>query len=900
MRANLWTSLGTVGPGLAVRSLICLVLATGCTDPPLTGSGDPGPPPAPPNQQPRPQGPQGSIPPQELQEGAQTTLNMGSYFSDPDSDQLTYSATSQPANVFVVTLSGSGGSMVTIRGVDMGKGTVTVTATDPGGLNAIQSFNVTVTERPVGVCMRTPQVRDAILAAVGVTDCNSLTGSQLAGIDSLDVSESGLSGLKEDDFELLPGLTVLRLGSNRLSQLRPNVFSGLDSLAVLDLSNNSLQELRAGVFSGLSSLIDLEMHNNALSQIREGAFSGLSTLKQLGLDANELSGLRPAVFSDLSNLDSLDLGANRLSSLEDGVFSGLSSLKELKLHTNQLSVLRSAVFSGLSNLESLQLSNNRLSLLEDGVFSGLSSLKELELHTNQLSVLRSAVFSGLSNLESLQLSNNQLRKLHEGVFSGLSSLKELLLDTNKLESLPRGVFAGLSELRSLTLEGNPGTKFGLMLRFERTDATSPSAPGPTARVRVVLAKGAPFAFNVPVHSRGGMVSPSSVPFAKGDTVSSRDFTVRQTSASNPARITAPSLPDAPDAITGVELVAPDELVLFDPNQAPEATGMIRSMTRTVRSRQHVGFIGYFSDPDGDTLRFRPRSSDRGIVEVRWDQSYVIIRMVAAGTATVTLTATDPGGLSASTAFNVTVVDTRGTVLRDDFDNAGIVKTWLYQDASLEVSDSVLRVTPRTPRRDAKAIGFPGRTTSWEIRARMGALGGVRTGLEFTVSDDDEFDFFKLDIDRTPRYLGGERVNYTFSVLRRGADGLYRRTFYSNLSGMSDAINVGAGEFTEITVRVQDGTFEALAGADTLFSLPVAETVFGPSLLEIRQVHFVSRDPAGTNPGLLDWIEVIGVSSGSWTNADRDSRPRLAQPDFLRDLQAVQEVPRAVCQTRKCP
>ena len=490
MRANLWTSLGTVGPGLAVRSLICLVLATGCNPPPerSTGPVDPGPPPAPPNQQPRPQG---SIPPQELQEGAETTLNMGSYFSDPDGDQLTYKATSQPASVVVVTISGSGGSMVTIRGVDMGKGTVTVTATDPGGLNAIQSFNVTVTERPVGVCMRTPQVRDAILAAVGVTDCNSVTGSQLAGIDALDVSGSGLSGLEEDDFELLPGLTVLRLGSNRLSQLRPNVFSGLDSLAVLDLSNNSLQELRAGVFSGLSSLIDLEMHNNALSQIREGAFSGLSTLKQLGLDANELSGLRPAVFSDLSNLDSLDLGANRLSSLEDGVFSGLSSLKKLKLHTNQLSVLRPTVFSGLSNLE------------------------------------------------SLQLSNNHLQELSEGVFAGLSSLKELLLEANQLQSLPQGVFVGLSELRILTLEGNPGTPFGLMLRFERTDATSPSAPGPTARVRVVLAEGAPFAFNVPAVSRGGSVTPSSVPFAKGDTVSSRDFTVRQTSASNPARITAP-------------------------------------------------------------------------------------------------------------------------------------------------------------------------------------------------------------------------------------------------------------------------------------------------------------------------------------------------------------------------
>ena len=374
MRANLWTSLGTVGPGLAVRSLICLVLATGCNPPPEgpTGPVDPGPPPAPPNQQPRPQG---SIPPLELQEGADTSVNVGSYFSDPDGDQLTYTATSQPANLVVMT---TFGSMVTIFGFDVGTGTVTVTARDPGGLNATQSFNVTVTERPVGVCMRTPQVRDAILAALGVTECASVTGPQLAGIDSLDVSESGLSGLKEGDFELLPKLTVLRLGGNQLSELPPAVFSDLSSLESLDLSNNRLQELPAGVFAGLSSLSTLELHNAGLSRLPDGVFSGLSSLKELGLDANQLSELPRTVFSGLSNLESLDLGANRLSSLEDGVFSGLSSLKELELHTNQLSELPRTVFSGLSNLESLQLSNNQLRELPEGVFSGLSSLKELE------------------------------------------------------------------------------------------------------------------------------------------------------------------------------------------------------------------------------------------------------------------------------------------------------------------------------------------------------------------------------------------------------------------------------------------------------------------------------------------------------------------------------------------
>ena len=534
MRPGRRTTLVTNGPRFAARTLICLVLVAGCNkrnpDPagPVSTT-----PPAPANRQPQPQG---SIPPQELQQGAETTLNMGSYFSDPDGDQLTYSATSQPANVVAVTTSGSGGSMVTIRGVDVSPGTVTVTARDPGGLNATQSFNVTVIERPVGVCMRTPQVRDAILAAVGVTDCNSVTGSQLAGIDSLDVSDSGLSRLQEGDFELLPGLTVLRLGTNQLSELPRNVFSGLDSLAVLDLSNNSLQELPAGVFSGLSSLIDLEMHGNHLSRLPDGAFSGLSRLRVLGLDANRLSQL------------SQDL------------------------------------FSGLSNLESLNLWQNSLQELPADIFANLSSLRELDFHANQLSELPRNVFSDLSNLETLVLSNNLLQELPVGVFAGLSDLKELGLEGNQLQSLPRGVFGGLSELRRLTLEGNPGTPFGLMLRFERTDATSLTAPAP-AMVRVGLAEGAPLPITVRLVNRGGGVRPASVDLAKGDTVSA-NFTVGQTSVRNPTRITSGDLPDLPDNITGIELVKPSEIVLFGTtNRPPTATGGIQPSTLTVGVRE---------------------------------------------------------------------------------------------------------------------------------------------------------------------------------------------------------------------------------------------------------------------------------------------------------------------------
>ena len=56
---------------------------------------------------------QGSIPDQRLYEGATETLDVERYFTDPDSESLTYSVASGDASVATAAVSGS---VVTIRG----------------------------------------------------------------------------------------------------------------------------------------------------------------------------------------------------------------------------------------------------------------------------------------------------------------------------------------------------------------------------------------------------------------------------------------------------------------------------------------------------------------------------------------------------------------------------------------------------------------------------------------------------------------------------------------------------------------------------------------------------------------------------------------------------------------
>ena len=82
-----------------------------------------------------------AIPDQSVEEGAEVTVDVSGAFSDPDGDALSYEATSGAPGVATVSVAGSD---VTVSGEAAGTATVTVSAADPGGLSATQSFEVTV------------------------------------------------------------------------------------------------------------------------------------------------------------------------------------------------------------------------------------------------------------------------------------------------------------------------------------------------------------------------------------------------------------------------------------------------------------------------------------------------------------------------------------------------------------------------------------------------------------------------------------------------------------------------------------------------------------------------------------------------------------------------------------
>ena len=285
-----------------------------------------------------------------------------------------------------------------------------MTMPDKGLLDQLRELGTTTPITPVSE--RTPQVRDAIVAAVlGVNSAADVTEAHLAAITELNLRSKGITSLKSDDFDGLTSLTNLNLLDNDLTNLPEDVFEGLSSLTTLNLAGNNLGSLSEGMFDGLTALTTLDLGFNDLSSLPEGVFDGLTALGVLTLGGNDLSRLPEDVFDGLTALTTLNLGDNDLSSLPEDVFDGLTALSGLYLGSNDLSSLPEDVFDGLTALTTLDLAYNDLSSLPDGVFDGLTALSQLYLSSNDLSLLPNGIFDGITGLTHLSLGQNTVNPL---------------------------------------------------------------------------------------------------------------------------------------------------------------------------------------------------------------------------------------------------------------------------------------------------------------------------------------------------------------------------------------------------------------------------------------------------------------------------------------------------------
>lgn len=112
------------------------------------------------------------------------------------------------------------------------------------------------------------------------------------------------------------------------------------------------------------------------------------------------------------------------------------------------------------------------------------------------------------------------------------------------------------------------------------------------------------------------------------------------------------------------------------NRPPVATGTIPAARMLVGDTVTVILTGYFSDPDNDRLTYTATVSNSSIATATVSDSFLTVTGLASGGAVVTVTARDPGGLSAQQQMGVDVDDRFGyvevVIEHDQFDLGAVV------------------------------------------------------------------------------------------------------------------------------------------------------------------------------------------------------------------------------------
>ena len=379
----------------------------------------------------------------------------------------------------------------------------------------------------------------------------------------------------------------------------------------LELPGNGLAGPIPGVLGELVLLRNLEL----------GSRLDLDSATQQSVE-NTLTGPIPAELGNLSNLDSLSLDGNALTGPIPAELGRLTGLRWLILGGNALTGPIPAELGNLSNLGTLVLRENALTGPIPAELGNLSNLNWLTLEENALTGPIPAELGNLSNLNWLNLAGNALTGPIPVELGNLPNLGRLFLYGNALTGPIPAELGNLSNLNWLNLAGNELT------------GPVPSELGNLQTLEWLL-----LGFN-PLTG--------SLPQSLTRLLQLTTLRIDITGACAPH-----------DAAFQTWLATID----FEGescNRPPEPVDAIPGQTLTESGPSlALSLELYFTDPDDDALTYAAASGRRGTVTALVSDDTLWLAPGTPGTATVTVTARDPDGLSADQSVAVTTTASAG-------------------------------------------------------------------------------------------------------------------------------------------------------------------------------------------------------------------------------------------------
>ena len=563
------------------------------------GDGGTEPEPPPPN---RPPMAAGTIPAQTVVEGATVTVNLSSYFSDPDGDALSYTVVTSNAATASVSVSGS---TMTLVAVAEGAATVTVTARDPGGLEATQSAGVTVeraNQAPV---------------AVGTIPAQTMRAGETANIDVApffrDPEEEPLTYTAATSAASVSGVSL----------------SGTTMLVVGVAEGNAIVTVTARDPGGLEATqsVDVAVERANQAPVAVGSIPPQTVTINFVTILEDI----PSYFSDPDG-DTLTItytSSNPIVVTPDPFYDDLW----LRGHVDGTATITVTARDpgGLEAFQTISVTvgdggtTNRAPAAVDAIPArtlDVSATDELDVSpyfgdadgdplTYTATSLNAGVATAATSGSTLRIS---------GVASGATTVIVTARDPEGLEGEQT---ARVAVVGSGDVTYQPGERITtLPSRIWSPERTS------SDRVRVIVSGGE-----------------TLILFPHGQYFELAGIRYTCVSGSAECRI------DGRTVIRGTILATN---VGGGSNRAPEAVGTIPWRTLAPGATRELDVSPYFRDPDGNSLAYEAATSNASVATVAMSAHTLTVSGVATGTATITVTAADPSGLMASQAIAATI------------------------------------------------------------------------------------------------------------------------------------------------------------------------------------------------------------------------------------------------------
>ena len=466
------------------------------------------------------------------------TIDVSSKFSDADGETLTFTAVSSDEAIATVSVTGS---TVTISPIAEGNTMVTVTASDPGGLNATQNIDITVS------------MQTTISPKIYWTDSGGPSGTDQAQADKIqraDINGQNIETLLTyDNFLRYPNSIALDVDRGKMywtdinnDVIRRADLNGQNPGAALIKTRELVTPNLVGTATSPQS-IALDLVNDKMYWID----SGTQDTADGKIQRADMDG----------------------SNVEDLVTTGLTNPYGIALDVDG-----NKMYWTDWNTDKIQRADLDGSNVEDLITTGLSTPRDI----------------------ALDLVNNKMYWTD----AGNDLIKRADLDGSNVETLVE-----TRKLVTPNLTGSETIPLGIALdlvndKMYWTDSA-------TDKIQRADLNGQ----NVEDIITTGLVNPTDI--------------------------------------------AVDVQPVAVPGTAPMAVGTIDPvMLGAGDDPMRVDVSSKFSDADGETLTFTAVSSDEAIATVSVTGSTVTISPVGAGSAMVTVTASDPGGLTATQGIAVNV------------------------------------------------------------------------------------------------------------------------------------------------------------------------------------------------------------------------------------------------------